>query len=82
MPTKQYTAGANPESPVNGQTVFEADFLKTCFVNYIIVNGSIETQLDPSPDFIHNYIHGKITRTNPYITGDKVIIDYTPCNCK
>lgn len=77
--TKQYVCGATPDSPQNGQTTFTAKFLEECFVNFLIVNNINETQLPPSPDFTHSYITGTITRVNPWVTGDKLVIDYTPC---
>lgn len=82
MPTKQYTVGSSLKSPLNGQTEFESDFLKSCQVDFIVVNNIIETQLNPNPDFVHNYIEGKLIRKNPFQTGDKVVIVYSKCNCK
>jgi len=79
--TRQYVCGATTDSPQNGQTTFTAEFLKECFVNFLIINNVPENQLNPSPDFTHNYLEGKITRGNPWVTGDKLIIDYTPCKC-
>lgn len=71
-----------PNGPTAGQTTFQADFLKTCFVNFLIIDNIPENQLDPSGDFSHNYVEGKIKRTNIWVLGNKLIVDYTPCNCK
>lgn len=79
MPTKQFVCGENAESPVNGQTIFNADFLGNCQVNFLLVNNIPENQLEPSADFTHSYVQKQIKRTNAWITGDKLIIDYTPC---
>lgn len=86
MPSKQYTVGISPDGPTVGQSIFRAEFLGECFVNFIIVNNANENQLNPDPDFSHNYLEKTITRTNTYLVNDKLIIDYTPscsnCNCK
>lgn len=81
MPTKQFVCG-NTDSPIAGQTVFESSFLKECLVDFIVVNNAIETQLNPLPDFTHNYIEGKITRNNGWQIGDKLVVNYISCkNC-
>lgn len=82
MPAKNYTCGIG-DGPISGQSIFTAKFLKNCLVNFIIVNNTPENQLDPNPDFQHNYIYGTIDRgTNVWSAPDKLIIDYTPCkNC-
>lgn len=80
--TQQFVCGATSDSPVNGQINFTADFLKNCFVNFLIVNNINETQLAPSPDFTHSYVMGTLVRSNPWVTGDKLVIDYTPCKCQ
>jgi len=77
--TRQFVCG-DPDGPVAGQTIFKARFLKDVFVNFIIVNNVTENQLEPSPGFIHSYVKGEISRgANPWITGDKLIIDFTKC---
>lgn len=80
--TLQFTCG-NPDSPVSGQTEFVHKSLKGILINFIIVNNVPENQLNPNPDFEHNYIEGKIKRgENTWSIGDKLIVDYTPCkNC-
>lgn len=79
MPSKQFTCGV-ADGPINGQTEFIADFLGKCFVNYLLVNNVPENQLNPTCDFTHSYAEKKIKRGNPWVTGDKLIVDYTPCN--
>lgn len=82
MPKLQFTCGVD-DGPVAGSTIFTAKFLKTCLVNFIIVNNAVENQQEPTPDFNHSYVSGKISRgTNIWQVADKLIIDYTPCkNC-
>ena len=82
MQTKQFVVG-NADAPIAGQTTFSADFLKDCQVCFMIVNNNMENQLEPSPDFTHSYIEGKISRGgNVWNLGDKVIIVYSSCkNC-
>lgn len=79
--TRQFVCGASGSCPVNGQTTFTSDFLLNSFVNFIIVNNINETQLDPSPDFSHSYVTGTLVRSNPWVTGDKLVVDYSPCKC-
>lgn len=81
MASKQFVCGTG-NGPVNGQTTFTADFLENCFVNFIIVNNVNESQSAVSPEFSHSYIMGCLTRTNPWVTGDNLIIDYTNCKCQ
>lgn len=81
--TFQTTCGA-ANGPSPGQNTFTSELFGKCLVNFLIVNNVPENQLNPSPDFSHNYTEKCITRTNPWILGDKIIVDYTPiktCDC-
>jgi hypothetical protein len=80
---KQFTCGVG-NGPVAGQSIFQAEFLKNCIVNFIIVNNIPENQLNPSPNFKHSYVEGTIDRSpNVWFVSDKLIIDFEPCNnCK
>lgn len=81
MSAKSFVCGVL-DGPVNGQTEFISEFLGNCLVNFLLVNNVPENQLNPSPDFEHKYAERKIVRSNPWITGDKLTVDYTPCkNC-
>jgi hypothetical protein len=83
MPTKQFTVG-QPDAPNPGSTIFQHEFLRSCLVNFIIVDNVPENQLKPNPDFRHSYVEGEIDRSpNIWVIGNKLIIDYSPCeNCK
>ncbi len=75
MKSLQYTCG-EPNGPVPGQTTFTSEDLKMIFIRDIIVNNANENQLEPTPDFSHNYIMGKLGRgTNQWTLGDKLTVN-------
>jgi hypothetical protein len=47
MATKQFVVGQDPNAPAVGQTKFIAKFLKKVFVDFIVVNDTLENQLIP-----------------------------------
>lgn len=79
MKSKQFVCG-NSGAPVAGQTLFQSEFLKGVLVDYIIVNNVNENQLNPSPDFTHDYVEGIVSRgSNTWQLADKLIIVYSEC---
>lgn len=78
MPTLQYVAG-NPNSPVPGSTTFQTDLLRNCIVEFLIVNNVNETCLGGA--FSFSTALCCVTRNNPYVAGDEIIIVYSKCQC-
>lgn len=59
-----------------GLTTFsDASLIGATEMNFIIVNKVIEFIDD---DFTFNSVTGEITRTNPWVVGDKMITPYKP----
>ncbi len=77
--TRQFTVGSNDKSPVNGQTKFTADFLGSCFVNFIMIDNVPMNQLSPNPQFVHSYVENFVDIA-PLVfnTGSKIVFDITP----
>jgi len=79
MPTKQFTVGSSNCSPVAGQTRFIADFLESCFVNFILIDNIPINQLEPNPQFRHSYVERFVDISHlTFVTGGKIIFDITP----
>lgn len=77
--TRQFSVGANANSPQNGQTTFTSDFLGECFVNYIMIDNQPINQLQPTADFRHYYLQNMIDMAPlTFVTGSKIIFDITP----
>ena len=68
-------------SPTGGTNVWQADLLRYCIITQMVVNkGDAETQTNPCPDYIHNYVDGTIIRFKPdgtdnnWVAGDTVVL--------
>lgn len=80
MKTQQFVVG-NAGAPIAGSTIFQADFLKNSIVHFLLVDNVPENQLNPNPDFKHNYIEGTIDRApDVWTIGNKLIVVYSDCN--
>lgn len=78
--TKQFIVG-EVNAPQIGSTIFQADFLGECYVNFLIVDRQVWTQTsDTTPDFLHKYSTNKIVLQGgkTFTNGSEIIIDITP----
>lgn len=82
MPVLQFVVG-NPGAPIPGTDTYQTDLLRNAIVNFAIIDNVPENGLQPTPDYIHDPIHGILTRCNgnKFLLGMKGIIDYSTCNC-
>ena len=80
--TFQFTVG-DSGGPTAGTSTFESTLLKWIFINDITINNGVQNQLEPNPEFTHNYVQGrlKLGNNNEWKLGDKLIIDYDKCKC-
>jgi hypothetical protein len=68
--------------PIPGQMTYVNEKLRNAIVQFLIVDNVPENGLSPSPDFVNAPIQAMITRNNPWVLGNKLIVVYTNCNCK
>lgn len=79
MPSKLFIVG-QPDSPVNGQSIFTSDFLGCTHVNFMFIDN---VAIAPQRDFVQS-LDAKTVDISPqqFVNGSYVIFDISPIKCE
>lgn len=79
MAVKMFIVG-QPDSPVDGQSTFTANFLGCNHVNFMIIDNAVST---PQRDFTQSLDAKRVDISpNTFSNGSYVIFDISPIKCE